>query len=93
MEPGSTVSKRSSFDSESTLYDDTLAQTGDIESARPLIQPSKTGGTSHGNSDGRRPSKPKRPAGVGDQDDVLVVKGVRVGRGTILCGVLLTFLT
>lgn len=92
MEPGSTVSKRSSFESESTLYDDTLAQTRDIESARPLIRPSESDGARNGKPDGRRPSKPRRPAGASGQNEVLLVKGVRVGRGTILCGVLLTFL-
>lgn len=93
MEPGGTVSKRSSFDSESTLYNDTFAQTDDIESARPLIRASESDGASDGKPDVRRPSKPRRPVGVSDQDEVLVVKGVRAGRGAILCGVLLTFLT
>lgn len=89
MEPGSTLSQRSS--SESTDFDVTRTQTCDLESARPLLRPTLS--TTRDKSDKGRTPETRQATSVGDEDEVLVVKGRRIGRGTILCGVLLAFFT
>ncbi|PKS05238.1 hypothetical protein jhhlp_008609 [Lomentospora prolificans] len=75
-----TLSQRSSF--ESTIYDDSYAQTSDIESGRPLLRETRPVSDEQANE--------KTKVCEGD-DDALVIYGCRVGRGTVLCGAILTF--
>lgn len=90
MEPGSTLSQRSA--SESADFDDNRTQIWDLESTRPLLQ--ATPGAAGEKSDQRGRSKAARPASVNDEDEeVLVVKGLRVGPGPVLCGALLASFT
>ena len=89
MEPGSTLSQRSSF--ESTVSDDSNTQTVDLESARPLLP--ATPDTAWEKPGQRTSPRSRREADAEDDDEVLVIKGFRVGRGTILCGVAVVFLT
>ncbi|SPN98892.1 uncharacterized protein DNG_01931 [Cephalotrichum gorgonifer] len=92
MESASTSSRRSS--SESTICNDMHAQTGDIEHAQPLLRPSTSDSARY--EKGARQSASttnRRATSTHDGDDALIVKGVRVGREAVLCGVLLTTVT
>lgn len=89
MEPGNTLSQRSSF--ESIVSDDSRTQTAHLGSARALLRGAPDAALEK--PDRRRTPGPRRVAGADHDDGVLVVKGLRVGRRAILCGVALSFLT
>lgn len=87
MESCHTLTQRSSL--ESTLCDDNYTQTSDLESAQPLLHAHSVSHASNGKAGRQNTSEPVRSPEPQDSDEVLIIKGLGIGREAVLCGVLL----